>query len=162
MDQSPWIPKFLCALLLSMTAIELLWGLKDLVWFNHTQARLFASQAVTSVKTQAHVTPAVILSLFGEAMTIDAQDITVVLSPLKITLVGILYAPKQEDCAVMLQMPDKEERIFHVGDTLIDGAQLKQVLRDEIFIIRQGRVERLSLPEKGLRFDPPAKPLGEQ
>jgi len=162
MDQVPWIPKLLCIVLLSLIAMEWLLGLKNLLTFNPGQVRLFAAQASAPNKVPVQPTPAVILPLFGDALTIDAHDITVEFTPLKLNLVGILYAPLQEDCEVIVQMPDKQEHIFHVGDTLIEGATLKQVQRDEIFIIRQGRIERLSLPEKGLRFDPPAKPLGEQ
>jgi type II secretory pathway component PulC len=144
-------------MLLCLTSIELIWGLSNLLLFSRTQERLFTTRATPPLKIAALSDHAMILPLFGDSVVFN--DANVVLSPLNVTLVGIFYAPDQTACEVILQMPDKQERVFHVGDTIVAGAQLKQVQRDEIFIVRQGQVERLSLPEKGLHFDPPAQPL---
>ncbi len=161
LDEAPWIPKLLCAILLLLISTELMWGVSSVLLFNRTQALLFAKHVKPVFKApMATSAQAAILPLFGDSLVLDATS--VVLSPLNVTLVGIFYTPNQADCEVILQLPNKQERVFHVGDTLVEGARLKQVERDEIFIVRQGRMERLSLPEKGLRFDPPAKPLGEE
>ena len=163
LDSTPWVPKLLSAVLGGLIVVELISGVYHLINFERAQARLFAARS-TPARTMpaANSAPVDILPLFGDGLQLDVMDTSIAISPLDATLVGIFYAETQQDCEVILQMPDKQERVFHVGDTLIEGALLKRIERDEVFIVRQGRVERLSLPEKGLHFDPPAKPLGEE
>ncbi len=149
----PGLAKLLSVILISMIGVELIWGASRLFWYDGAQVATHAELKQPILDA----TDALIIPLFGKSD--EVVDAPVVLSPLNLTLVGILYSPLQANCTAILQMPNKEERVFHVGDTIADGALLDEIRREEILIVRQGRVERLSLPESGLSFDPPAQPL---
>lgn len=158
----PWVPRLLCGVLLLFTMLEIALGL--LAFFS---SESFGDDKSSSVAIAAEPVPldrkeVVDLPFFGDYMPDHLTEADVKRSALRLSVVGIIYSPQEEESHVLVQLPDKEERVFHIGDALPGGAVLKRIQPDSIFMMRNGAIESLSLPEKGLTFDAPAKPMGEE
>ncbi len=158
----PWVPRILCGVLLLFTMIEILLGL--LAFFS---SESLGDDQSSSLEIAAEPVPrdraeVVKIPFFGDYMPENLAEADVKRSALRLSVVGIIYSLQEDESQVLLQLPDKEERVFHLGDVLPGGAILKRIQPDEIFMMRNGAIESLSLPEKGLTFDAPAKPMGEE
>lgn len=68
-------------------------------------------------------------------------------------LVGIMKAEPLEQSQVII-LTNQEEKVYQLGQTLPNGAVLKQILDDAVVIEQSGRLERLLLPKTELEFKP--------
>lgn len=68
-------------------------------------------------------------------------------------LMGIMKAEPVEQSQVIISV-NQEEKVYQLGQTLPNGAVLKQILDDAVIIEQQGHLERLALPKAELEFKP--------
>lgn len=97
--------------------------------------------------------------LFGEYLPKQFGDMQVKRSTLDLQVVGILYSTHAEDSQVILRTASGTEQPYKVGDTLLGGATIKQILADGVLVMHNGELESLSLPKNKLIFEPPPKGL---
>jgi len=97
--------------------------------------------------------------LFGDYVPKNLNDADIKQSMLNLTVVGVMFAPHEEDSLVMLRAAAGREQTYHVGDVVPGGAVIKRVLPDGVLVGRDGSLESLSLPKKQLIFDEPASAL---
>lgn len=97
--------------------------------------------------------------LFGEYVPKNLNAADVQESMINFKVVGILYAEREEDSEVILQKPSGQEHFYHVGDKLPDDSLIKRITTEGVLILREGKLERLSLPKEGLQFDTVTKPI---
>ena len=158
----PWVPRLLCGLFVMFTLAELFWGSHAVLFADAPVLEETAAVVKSLEPVPLERTVLVNKPLFGDYIPDNLDEMDVKRSALQLSVIGIIYSSKEEESEVIIQLSDKDERVFHVGDDLPGGAILKRIQPEEIFMMRHGSIERLSLPEKGLTFDAPAKPLGEE
>lgn len=70
---------------------------------------------------------------------------------LQITLQGVIMLPDASDKnAAIISSPSKPAKLYHIGDTIPGDAELKKVMMNQVVILNQGELQRLSLPIKTL------------
>lgn len=79
----------------------------------------------------------------------DSVDIQI--TKLDIKLVGILF--DQPNPGAILKVADQNEKLYSLGDTVIDGAVIKRIRPLEVFLLYNGKLERLTLREAKLTFN---------
>jgi general secretion pathway protein C len=156
---NPWVPRILCVIFILFIFLELLFGLRSLISSDAVDPGIPNPETKEKISVPLDRANVVSASLFGGYTPTDLEDADVKESALHLSVIGIIFSAQQEQSEVIIKLPDNQERIFHVDDDLPGGAKIKQIQPDEIFVIRHGAIESLSLPEKGLTFDPPAPPL---
>lgn len=67
---------------------------------------------------------------------------------LNLSLLGIYSAQPADQALAIISANGKPEEVFRVGETIIGGASLAEVLHTEVVINNGGRKEVLKLPEK--------------
>jgi general secretion pathway protein C len=157
----PSMPKFLCGVLASLILIEGLLGFRSF-FSTDISSGLEPSSAAKQPTAPVPVPREMILkiAIFGNYMPENLAEIEARKSTLHLKLMGIILSPNENESAAILQLQSNEEKIFHVGDTVPGGAVIKRINIDDLYMMRNGEVEYLYLPEKPLSFDPPAQPLG--
>lgn len=100
--------------------------------------------------------------LFGEFVPSNLHDFTVRPSRSNLKVVGIMFAQREADSQVIISAANGRALLFQVGDTLPGGGVIKRITVQGVLMSRDGVLERLSLPENKLRFEPPPKPLFEE
>lgn len=104
-------------------------------------------------------------NIFGKADTAPSSSVATIISApetsLKLTLRGIIAAAPPDGGAIIAE-PGKSDRFFRVGDSITGGTVLQEVKPDQVIMMRNHRLETLSLPKesklRGLNrpSDPPA------
>ncbi len=151
-----WTGIFLaCCLLLQIVfGVKSIFSLTALPSTLPQMERLKDKQEEKKVLSLAVNTP-----FFGEYVPKNIHDAGVMQSTLNLKLLGILFSTVEKAAQVIILTPEGQQRIFHVGDSLPEGATLKRITRDGVLILRNGQLERLSLPQNPLLFEEPARPL---
>ena len=93
--------------------------------------------------------------IFGVA---SADDVVVAPPPedyenlaetrLSLTLKGTLASPVAENSIAIIADTQKEEKVYSIGDTVIQGATLHSVHADRVVLNRSGTLEVLKLPRE--------------
>lgn len=91
---------------------------------------------------------------FGTYLPKNLNEFNVKQSMLNLTVVGIMYAPNDEDSLVIIQSSTGKELTYRVGDKIPGGAVIKKIMPDGVFVERDGILESLSLPKMPLIFAP--------
>lgn len=79
--------------------------------------------------------------------TIEREPVVPVTN-LNLSLLGIYSAQPADKALAIISANGKPEEVFRVGETIIGGASLAEVLQTEVVINNGGRKEVLKLPEK--------------
>ena len=98
-------------------------------------------------------------NMFGVYLPKSLQHATVKQSMLNLHVVGIMYAPDDNNSLVIIKSNSGVEASYHVGDQLPGGVLLKKIVKEGVFVEHNGILESLSLPQKQLNFLQPAQPL---
>lgn len=98
-------------------------------------------------------------ALFGDYVPNNLNEADVKQSRLDLSLVGIMFSEDNNASHVIIRSAGGREQTYHVGDSLPGGATIKRITEDGVLILRNGALERITLPKTGLVFEPPAKPL---
>ncbi len=96
---------------------------------------------------------------FGDYVPDNLNISQVRQSMLNLKLAGITYSKNTDKSFAMCQSAQGEEHFYRINDSLPGGAVIKRILPDAVIIEHEGELERLSLPEKELKFEKTAKPL---
>ena len=89
--------------------------------------------------------------LFGQVTTAKPAPPPVVKAPetkLNLKLAGIFYAEGGGKALALIGGDSGDELSYAVGDQLPGGARLEQILRNQVVLSRNGRLETLSLPRE--------------
>ena len=97
--------------------------------------------------------------LFGEYVPSNLDAAGVRQSMLNLKVVGIVFAENENDSLAILQRENGQEHFFRVGDELLGGGVIKRITVEGVLILRDGELERLSLPKDELNFEAPAQPM---
>lgn len=162
MISKPIMPRILCGVLVLLILIDVVLGLHSLFSSAHTLDASGAPQVTSSVEHDAvPVARETMLKvpLFGDYMPEDLAGVDVKNSTLHIKLVGVILSPNENESEVILELQDEQQKVFRTGDAVPGGAVIKRINQDEVYMMRNGAIEYLFLPEKGLNFDAPAPPL---
>ncbi len=111
-----------------------------------------ASSEIAKVDDQA-------APLFGDYVPPNLDAAGVSESMLNLKVVGIIFAVDEKDSEVLLQKPDGQEQFFRVSDKLTDGSEIKRITTEGVLVLRNGKLERLSLPKEDVPFENPAQPI---
>lgn len=98
-------------------------------------------------------------AFFGDYVPDNLNASQVKQSMLNLKLAGIAYSKNPEKALAIIQGAGGVERFYRINDKLPGGAVIKRILPDAVIIEHAGDLERLSLPEKQLKFEKPSKPL---
>jgi general secretion pathway protein C len=147
-------PRVLCGVLGLLIVAELMFGLKT--YFTEEAIQIPAR----SVPNLALIVPIpreeiLKMPLFGEFLPEDLAGVELKNSTLHLKLLGVLFSEDEQKSAVIIELSGGEQRIYHVGDTLPGGAVVQRINPDEIYVSRNGGVEYLFLPEKGINLNTP-------
>ena len=159
LSDKPVVFKVLSGLFAVFFLLELVIGLRRFFLLN-----LYPVVKIPAVAVRPKVVPIPrerILNcpLFGDFVPENLSGMTIKRSLLHLKLIGVVMSADEKKSHVILEMPNKKERVFYLGDQVPGGAVIQKITADEIFVVRNGEVERLSLPEKGLSFGSLPKPL---
>jgi general secretion pathway protein C len=152
----PIVPKLLCFSLFVSLVWQLATGIFSLVSKHESVG---ASQPIVATVNQEALTASLNTPFFGDYVPQNLDDKDVKQSMLDLTVVGIMFADKEDASHVIIRMAGGREQTFSVGDSLPGGAIIKRITPDGILIKRNGALESLSLPKNTLIFEAPAKPL---
>ena len=111
---------------------------------------------------QSAINKALRTPFFGDYVPKDLNEADVKQSMLNLTVVGIMFAPRDDASSVIIQSSSGLESTYHIGDTVPGGALIKKIMPDGVFVERNGTLESLRLPIKSLHFEAPASPLRSQ
>lgn len=161
MISKPWMPRVLCGVLVLLILIEIILSLRAIFSSAFTLEVEGAQVATSSVQQEMPIERETLLKvpLFGDYIPEDLAGVDVKDSTLHVKLIGVILSPNEKESEAIFQLQDDKQKIFHLGDTIPGGAVIKRINQDEIYMMRNGSIEYLSLPEKGLSFDAPAPPL---
>lgn len=99
--------------------------------------------------------------IFGDYVPKNLDAAGIRQSMLNLTVVGVIFAAVEHDSQVLLQKPNGEELFFHVGEDVPGGGVIKRITAEGVLVLRDGVLERLSLPKEELNFEASAMPLEE-
>ncbi len=116
---------------------------------NHTQGKPIDRGRTTIAKHP----------LFGEYVPSNLDAAGVRQSMLNLKVVGIVFAENENDSQVILQKENGQEHFFRVGDELPGGGVVKRITVEGVLVLRDGELERLSLPRDELNFEAPSQPM---
>ncbi len=94
---------------------------------------------------------------FGQYLPEDGSGIQQ--TNLDIILVGVLYSEDPTNSQVIVRQSDREEKFYHIDDTLPGGSVVKKITEDSVIILFDGKLQRLSLPKDSLSFEAKPKAL---
>lgn len=98
------------------------------------------------------------MTVFGRETIPPLEANRVQRSLLHVEVVGVLFS--ETGSYVIIKVPGEEEQVFQEGETLLPGVVIQRITTDGILILREGVLERLTLPQTSLTFEPPL--LGAQ
>lgn len=128
-------------------------SLDDMSEANHLQTN--QTKHTRSLNTGAGLTT----NFFGDYVPKNIIDGNIRQSMLDLTVVGIVFSTDERESYVILRAAAGRERTFKVGDNVPGGAMIKRITADGVLVLRNGVLERLSLPKNELIFEPPSRPL---
>lgn len=97
------------------------------------------------------------LFFFGDY--VPTNDAEIKHSMLNVQVVGIMFANNENDSRVIIRSARGSEEMFRVGDAIPGGAIIKRIMASGIVVLRNGELERLSLPKNELFFESSIKRL---
>lgn len=154
----PLIPKLLTGFFCILIVLELMSGLFSQV----IEMELDATVEVSPPKNLEKLLLDPIwqtTSLFGQYIPKDTQELHLKRAKTPERLVGIIAGSSEDDSVVILQLPNKEQKVYHVGDRLTGGAVIQRIQKDTVYVLNHGELEYLFLPESNLIFGAPSAPL---
>lgn len=89
-------------------------------------------------------------TMFGKYIPLSNADKSIPTTMLNLKLIGVLKATPSNKSQAIIQMGQHQEKVFRLNDTLPGDAKIIRIFDKSILLIRQGHVERLSLPDKRL------------
>lgn len=148
-------PKLLCAFLGVAILLELMSGLKIYV----VPEPLPIVQAERPVPLSAIVPISreklVNMPLFGAFLPQDLTGVALKSSTLHVKLLGVILSDNEAQSEAILELQNGQQQVYHIGDVVPGGAVIKRINQDEIYVMHDGEVEYLFLPEKGINLDSP-------
>jgi len=132
-----------------------LWSLLDFL----TQSPPSARHQQTTHQNQAASGPDLLsYPLFGQYIPKDTDKSAIPKTLLNLKLIGVLKAHDKKFSQTTIQVVGGQEKNYAIGDTLPGGAKIINILDDSVFLMHNGRVEKLSFPQSSLPNSTP-KPL---
>lgn len=159
----PIVPKMICLALTLLLLWQITAGL--ISCFTLDKKEVVAQIRVITPKTEANqqsLKVALKTAFFGTYVPANLQEVVVKQSLLDLKVVGIMYSKNLSDANVIIRSERGEDKTYRIGETLPGGAEIKQIKPTEVIVMRNGILERLSLPKNEIIFEAPAKPLGMQ
>ncbi len=101
----------------------------------------------------------ILYPLFGNYIPKSHDKNSIPKTILNIKLVGVLKASKKGLSQVTIQIAGGKEKNYSIGDILPSGAKIVRIYDDGVLLLRNGQVERLSLPVNSLPSSSAPKPL---
>ena len=98
-------------------------------------------------------------SLFGVYLANDVNGDHIKKSMLNITLVGVLLGDKASNSQVIIRDASGAEKNYKVNDKIAGSSLIKRIMPSGILVEHHGNLEKVSLPNDELTFEPVAKPL---
>lgn len=83
-------------------------------------------------------------------------------SLLNVEIVGIMFSKQESLSHVVIRLADGKEKIYSVGDSLVDGYKLSRIKKNSIEISYNNSIEVLQMPKSKLLFAKPANQLLEE
>jgi general secretion pathway protein C len=152
-------PLFLCAILLIAIISQISFGVISLLSLDKATAVRHDQGADVKTTKPVLFHRALNTTFFGDYVPNHLNDADIKASRLDLRVVGILFADKERDSHVIIQMAGGHEQTFKVGDKLPGGVIIKRIKPQGVLIGREGVLERLNLPQQVLTFEPPAQPI---
>ncbi len=146
-------PRLLCAFFGLLVVTELMFGLKT--YFTNESVNMPISHPTIASIVPIAREDVLKMSLFGEFLPENLAGVELKNSTLHVKLLGVLLSKDEKKSEVILELQNGEQHVYHVGDTVSGGAVIQRINQDEIYVSRNGRVEYLFLPEKGINLDSP-------
>ncbi len=147
-------PRLLCAFFSLLVIAELMFGLKTYFTNELVDAPVGQQPTISSIVPIARE-DVLKMPLFGEFLPEDLAGVELKNSTLHVKLLGVIYSEDEKKSEVILELQGGEERTYHVGDMLPGGAIIQRINQDEMYVSRNGGVEYLFLPEKGINLESP-------
>lgn len=150
---------------ISMTIIALfIVGIVKLCWDNYTfftrKTEVAAIDQRPSFNQSKHDYAKIQQAhFFGEFLPDNLNNESIKKSMLNLKLVGTMEAYPEKYSQVILALPGGKEKIFSLGDKIPGGAKIVKILTDGVLILRNGQVERISMPKLGVKFEPVPRSL---
>ena len=106
-------------------------------------------QESSTSKSMAYYQPILDRNIFDSAAVAsdDEEDDELALSNLSAELLGTIAAAKPEDSLAIIQDKNKNTIDIYTIDEKISGAQILSIGRGEVVVLRNGKHERLTLPD---------------
>jgi general secretion pathway protein C len=116
-----------------------------------SQVSRSAESAADSVDVQAIANSHIFGEASAEAVVIaprqeDHENLAE--TRLSLTLKGTMASPDEANSIAIIADPQKEEKIYAIGDTVTQGATLHAIYADRVVLNRSGTLEVLKLPRE--------------
>jgi type II secretory pathway component PulC len=129
----------------------------DIVLIVHKPSLSTPPSASTTTATQTSNQLAQIPKwhLFGQTPPNITNTAQIPLSDLNLTLVGTLLKPKHSHSSALIKDASGNIKSYRIGDMITSGVTLFKIMPDSVVIKRNGELEKLTLPNRELKFSPP-------
>ncbi len=97
--------------------------------------------------------------LFGQYVPVNLGAKHIPTTILNLRLVGILKATPNQASQAVIDMGNRNEQVYRLNDLLPGHAKIIRIFNNSILILRNGQVERLSLPKHRIIFGQRPTPL---
>ena len=88
--------------------------------------------------------------LFGDYISNINDGTKIPDTVLNLTLIGILKSSIAKDSQALIKVGNNDEKLYLINESLPGGATLVRILDSEVFLKRNGQIERLTLPKDQL------------
>jgi type II secretory pathway component PulC len=149
----PYLAYGLMLLLVSLTAWAIYSAVKLLM---HTQAAVVPDQSFVapSRPTQNLGQALEAVHVFGnpKALTMEAGY--------GMTIVGIFLNLIPEKSRALIALTGQSAQSYAPGETLSNGARIREIFADNVVLVQDGKLVKLTFPLQGIQFDmlPPLQP----
>lgn len=87
------------------------------------------------------------------------KDLDISLSRLSYVVVGVMFSKNAKESQVVIRAEDGFDKVYHEGDWIEEGLQIKTITPQSVIILNHDKVEKLNLPKTILNFEQALKPL---
>ncbi len=93
--------------------------------------------------------------IFGQAPTILHSTETIPLSHLNLKLIGVFLNTDHDQSKALITDASGHTQLYGIGDMMPGGVKVYEIFPDNVVIKRDGELEKLTLPNRELKFNPP-------
>jgi type II secretory pathway component PulC len=152
-------PQAIWLSLLILGLYLLVYSVVDLTFFLYPDSQATESQLTAVASHHPHKSMVLSYPLFGNYIPKSNDKNAIPQTLLNIKLVGVLKASQKRFSQVTIQIAGGKEKNYSLGDILPSGAKIIRIYDDGALLLRNGQVERLSLPIPPLPKANQTKPL---